>query len=72
MFQLVWVISFHTQSRKHYTYLFQYAGNYQLKNASNETISNNNDQEEGHSPFSLPLLLLLQKNISNTQVQEQF
>ena len=72
MFQLVWVISLHNQSRKQYTYLFQYASNYQLKNASNETISNNNDQKEGQSQFSLPLLLLLQKNISNTRSKNNF
>lgn len=67
MFQLVWVISFHTHSRSQCTYLFQYASNYQPENASNETISNNGNNKKDYRPFSLPMLHLLQENISNTR-----
>lgn len=61
MYQSVWLISIHTQSRKQCTHLFQYASNYQPENVCNETISN----KKGHGLFSLPLLRLMQENISN-------
>lgn len=61
MYQSVWLISTHTRSRKQCTHLFQYASNYQPENVCNETISN----KKGRGLFSLPLLLLMQKNISN-------
>lgn len=60
MYQSVWLISTHPQSRKQCTHLFPYASNYQAENVYNETICN----KKGHGLFSLPLLLLMQENIS--------